>query len=165
LGNRFADFLPEKTAGLRVALLGGGIGAAPIFLFARELRQKNIDHVVWAGFKSGEAAIPRNEDCPATDDGNALVITTEDGSLGRKGLVTDFPVPSHYDAVFACGSLPMLHAIGQKCAASGTPCFVSMEKRMACGVGACLGCRIETKQGGKHCCKDGPVFDAKDIAW
>jgi NAD(P)H-flavin reductase len=162
LGNRFADFLPETTAGLKVALLGGGIGAAPISLFARELRQSNIDHVVWDGFKSGETAILHNEESPATDP---PIIITEDGSLGRKGFVTDFLVPTHYDAVFACGPLPMLHAVGQKCAASGTPCFVSMEKRMACGVGACLGCRIAAKQGSKHCCKDGPVFDAKDIAW
>jgi NAD(P)H-flavin reductase len=162
LGNRFADFLPPKTD--RLAVVGGGIGAAPVYAFARELRQKNINHAAFAGFKSAETAIPQDGDCPAHRE-NAPVIITEDGSLGRKGFVTDFLVPSHYDAVFACGPLPMLHAVGQKCAANGTPCFVSMEKRMACGVGACLGCRIETKQGNRRCCKDGPVFDAKEIVW
>jgi NAD(P)H-flavin reductase len=100
--------------------------------------------------------------CPA---GDIPVIITEDGSLGEKGLVTDFLVPARYAAVFACGPLPMLRAVYQKCAVNGVPCYVSMETRMACGVGACLGCRINTKQGNRRCCKDGPVFDAGNIEW
>jgi NAD(P)H-flavin reductase len=176
LGNAFADFLPGNMAGRSVAVLSGGIGMAPISLFAHELRRRNIGHTVFAGFKSGDAVVDplreftteketfRDEsgDSPAE---NASVIITEDGSLGEKGLVTDFLVPARYAAVFACGPLPMLRVVYQKCAASGVPCYVSMEIRMACGVGACLGCRIHTKQGNRRCCKDGPVFDAENIEW
>jgi NAD(P)H-flavin reductase len=174
LGNAFADFLPGNMAGRPVALLSGGIGAAPIALFARELRRANIDYALFAGFKSGDAVIPMDEQpdiqAGAFRDGsgvagNASVIITEDGSLGEKGLVTDFLVPAHYAAVFACGPLPMLRAVYRLCAASGVPCYASMETRMACGVGACLGCRIITKQGNRRCCKDGPVFDAENIEW
>jgi NAD(P)H-flavin reductase len=176
LGNIFADFLPGNMAGRPVAVVSGGIGVAPIAMFARELRRDSIGHTVFAGFKSGDAIIDplrgfttekgavRGESggCFA---GNVPVIITEDGSLGEKGLVTDFLVPAHYAAVFACGPLPMLRAVHRLCAASGVPCSVSMETRMACGVGACLGCRISTKKGNRRCCKDGPVFDAGDIEW
>jgi NAD(P)H-flavin reductase len=174
LGNMFADFLSGNMAGRPVAVVSGGIGAAPIALFARELRRDNIDYTLFSGFKSGDVVIPMDEqpEIPAGADRsgceageNAPVIITEDGSLGEKGLVTDFLVPTHYAVVFACGPLPMLRAVYRLCAASGVPCYVSMETRMACGVGACLGCRISTKQGNRRCCKDGPVFDAGDIEW
>jgi NAD(P)H-flavin reductase len=178
LGNAFADFLPARAFGCFVAVVSGGIGAAPVYAFAGELRRANIAHAVIAGFKSADMAIWPGEneesgddengeygksgDCP---DGTTPVIVTEDGSLGKKGLVTDFLVPAHYAAVFACGPLPMLRAVHEKCAASGVPCYISMEKRMACGVGVCLGCGINTKQGNRRCCKDGPVFDAENIEW
>jgi NAD(P)H-flavin reductase len=172
LGNAFADFLPTRAFGCFVAVVSGGIGAAPVYAFAGELRRANIAHAVIAGFKSrdmviwpgenGEGENGKSGDCP---DGNGPVIVTEDGSLGKKGLVTDFLVPARYAAIFACGPLPMLRAVYQKCAESDIPCYVSMEKRMACGVGACLGCRIKTKHGNRCCCKDGPVFDAEDIEW
>jgi NAD(P)H-flavin reductase len=180
VGNTFADFLPDTDNGTEnrtdenadastVALVGGGIGVAPVYMFARELRRAKRDYAVFAGFKSRDTAIPDEDgDCPGGNVPLSITKTTEiteDGSLGSKGLVTDFLVPARYAAVFACGPLPMLHAVYQKCAASGVPCFVSMEKRMACGVGACLGCRINTKKGNKRCCKDGPVFDAGEIDW
>jgi NAD(P)H-flavin reductase len=171
LGNRFADFLPEKTASsfLPVALVGGGIGAAPLFAFAGELARAGVPYMFFAGFKTGAAAFVREYD--------GLTLVTEDGSLGAKGLVTEVFDPASYTAVFVCGPLPMLRAVYGKCAARGVPCFVSMEKRMACGVGACLGCRVETvltagamgaigkNRTGKRCCKDGPVFDGGTIAW
>jgi NAD(P)H-flavin reductase len=170
LGNRFADFLPEKiTAASPVALVGGGLGVAPLHAFAGELSRTGTPHAFFAGFKTGEAAFVRDDD--------GLTVITEDGSLGAQGLVTDVFDPALYAAVFACGPLTMLRAVYRKCAASGVPCVVSMEKRMACGVGACLGCRIETSgatgatgatgenRNGKRCCKDGPVFDGGTIAW
>jgi NAD(P)H-flavin reductase len=168
LGNRFADFLPAHRTAACVALAGGGIGIAPLHAFAGELARAGIPYAFFAGVKTGEAAFLRDA------DGAGLTLVTEDGSLGAKGLVTDLLDPALYAAVFACGPLPMLQAVYRKCAARGVPCFVSMEKRMACGVGACLGCRIETIGGtetpganriGKRCCKDGPVFDGGTIAW
>ena len=167
LGNTFADFLPETAA--PVALVGGGIGAAPLHAFAGELARTGVPYTFFAGFKTGEAAFLR--------DDAGLTVITEDGSLGAKGLVTDVFAPALFAAVFVCGPLPMLRAVYRKCAARGNPCFVSMEKRMACGVGACLGCRIGTigtieptgtikeNRIGKRCCKDGPVFDGRTIAW
>jgi NAD(P)H-flavin reductase len=175
LGNGFADFLPERgriMAGGSVAVLSGGVGVAPVSMFARELRREKRDFAFFAGFKTGDMVIEEaltvsalqdeNGDCPV---GTVPVIVTEDGSFGEKGLVTDFFVPTDYAAVFACGPLPMLRAVHEKCVASGVPCYVSMEKRMACGVGACLGCGISTKQGNRRCCKDGPVFDAETLVW
>ena len=162
LGNRFADFLPESSP---VALVGGGIGAAPLYAFAGELARTEVPFAFFAGFKTRDAAFLRNE------SGAGRTVITEDGSLGAKGLVTDILDPALFAAVFVCGPLPMLRAVYRKCAARGVPCFVSMEKRMACGVGACLGCRVETTgsigatRTGKRCCKDGPVFDGGTIAW
>jgi NAD(P)H-flavin reductase len=169
LGNRFADFLPpHRTAASCIALVGGGIGVAPLYAFAGELARMGAPSMFFAGFKTGEEVFAREA------GGAELTVITENGSLGAKGLVTDVLDPASYEAVFVCGPLPMLQAVYQKCAAHGIPCFVSMEKRMACGVGACLGCRIETigtaetigkNRGGKRCCKDGPVFDGGTIAW
>jgi NAD(P)H-flavin reductase len=167
LGNRFADFLPKRAAS-PVALAGGGIGAASLHAFAGELARMGVPYTFFAGFKTGDAAFLRDE------GGTGLTVITEDGSLGEKGLVTDVFNPALSAAVFVCGPLPMLEAVYRKCAAHGVPCFVSMEKRMACGVGACLGCRVETIKmtgtigehgNGKRCCKDGPVFDGRTIAW
>jgi dihydroorotate dehydrogenase electron transfer subunit len=180
LGNAFVDFLSVRQTPVKetayfpkIALVGGGVGAAPLFAFARELRETNAACTFFAGFKSSNTAVlPADTGAAPIADSpseNALFIATEDGSLGEKGFVTDFFDPSCFTAVFSCGPLPMLRAVYQKCAKSGTPCFVSMEKRMACGVGACLGCRITIKrdgrQSGKRCCTDGPVFDAGELEW
>jgi NAD(P)H-flavin reductase len=163
LGNRFADFLPVTPSApalpARIALAGGGIGTAPLSAFAAELRGANRPYHFFAGFKTKAAVIPHDE----TRDN--FTVITEDGSEGAKGVVTDFLNPAEYTAVFACGPLPMLYAVSRSCAARGVPCFVSMEKRMACGVGACLGCTITTGTGNKRCCKDGPVFDAGTVLW
>jgi NAD(P)H-flavin reductase len=85
-----------------------------------------------------------------------------------KGRIPDYLDPSQYRAVFACGPVPMLKAVAAKCKQAGTPCYVSMEQRMACGVGACLGCTIKTtaRQSGeanRHCCTDGPIFNAEEV--
>jgi NAD(P)H-flavin reductase len=184
LGNKFADFLPEAvTAASPVALVGGGIGVAPLHAFAGELARAGIPYTFFAGFKTEGAVFLRDEGADGGVEVNGLTVVTEDGSFGVKGLVTDVFAPASYAAVFACGPFPMLRAVYRKCAARGVPCFVSMEKRMACGVGACLGCRVETtdvgvtgaaagaagaigaNRNGKRCCKDGPVFDGRTLVW
>jgi NAD(P)H-flavin reductase len=93
-----------------------------------------------------------------------LIVTTDDGSDGEKGVVTDAIDAGAYAAVFSCGTTAMLKAVAAACCAiAGTPCFISAENHMACGVGACLGCAVKTASGNKRCCADGPVFNAREV--
>jgi dihydroorotate dehydrogenase electron transfer subunit len=101
-----------------------------------------------------------------------VILYTEDGSLGKKGLVTDglnslLPTPnSQLLTIYACGPAAMLKTVAEIAEAKRVPCQVSMEERMACGVGVCLGCPVKVKGGGyKMACKDGPVFNSKEIIW
>jgi NAD(P)H-flavin reductase len=167
LGNAWADFLPvEKGAG-KTALIGGGAGIAPLLALASELRDAGAGFDFYAGFKSMS---PEPDDTeygdffshPFFEAGN-IVLATEDGGRGNTGLIPDFLDPGSYRAVCACGPEPMLKAVRAKCAAAGVPCFISMERRMACGAGACLGCTVKTAGGNKRCCADGPVFPATEI--
>ena len=147
----------EASAGISqgvVALVSGGVGIAPLAFFAQELGNRAFDF--YAGFRSGpfclEGIQPRS-----------LILSSEDGSSGLKGRITDHFLPKPYNAVYACGPEAMLKTIAGVCKAAGVPCFVSMERHMACGTGACLGCAVETLNGNKRCCVDGPVFNAGEI--
>ncbi len=137
-----------------VALVGGGVGIAPLAFLARQLPPASFD--LYAGFRSGSYGI---EGLGA----RTLILATEDGCEGCRGRIPDFLEPHHYSAIYACGPDPMIRAVVQACERTGTPCFVSMERHMACGVGACLGCTVRTKNGNRRCCADGPVFDAKEL--
>jgi NAD(P)H-flavin reductase len=134
------------------ALVSGGLGIAPLGAWCRERRDLVFD--VYAGFRSApfglEGLSPRR-----------LTILSEDGTGGRRGRVTDFFDPAGYGGVFSCGPLPMLRAVQDACA--GVPCFLSLETRMACGVGACLGCTVRTRGGNRRCCTDGPIFNAASV--
>ena len=91
-------------------------------------------------------------------------FSTDTGAVGFHGFVTQLYDPADYDVVLVCGPTVMMKNAARLCAEKGTPCFVSMEKKMACGIGACLGCTCETKGGeGKSVCKNGPVFDATEV--
>jgi dihydroorotate dehydrogenase electron transfer subunit len=94
---------------------------------------------------------------------NRQIIVTENGAAGFKGLVTDFLKPDLYKAVCACGPVKMLKAVYAKCKEFNVPCFLSMEKRMACGVGTCLGCTVKTVNGGRCVCSHGPILRAEEI--
>ena len=148
-GNRF-----PMPAG-KVLVVGGGIGVAPVAGFAETLT--NVSYDFSASFKSGSYGL---ENLKA----NKLVVTTDDGSVGVHGmlpvaLTEDVLREGNYDAVYACGPTPMLAYIQKICRAVGVKCWLSMEAHMACGVGVCLGCVIDTTEGKKRCCKEGPVFD------
>ena len=153
-GNRFP--YPENNAGRnKVLIIGGGIGVAPVAGFAETLPAKSYDF--YASFKSGSYGI---ENLKA----DKLVITTDDGSVGVHGmlpaaLTEETLKAGNYDAVYACGPTPMLAYIQKICQAAGVKSWLSMEAHMACGVGVCLGCVIDTTEGKKRCCKEGPVFD------
>lgn len=151
LGNSF-----EKAEG-KLCICGGGIGVAPVANFASSLSQKSYDF--YASFKSGSYGLENI-------DPEKLVITTDDGSVGIHGMITaaltsDTIKNEGYSAVYACGPTPMLAYIQKIAKEAGVKCFLSIEKKMLCGAGACLGCTVRTKDGNRRVCKDGPVFNAE----
>lgn len=152
LGNGF-DL--DKKYG-RVALVSGGIGTAPMLELAKRLREKNeeIKMDLYAGFRDEIFLI---------DELNKYVdksyISTNTGKYGHKGFVTDLLEVDKYDTVLCCGPEIMMKKVVEMCKEKNVQVYVSMEKHMACGVGACLVCTCKTKDGNKRTCKDGPVFD------
>ena len=151
LGNTFAK--PEATD--KVCIVGGGIGVAPVAGFSENLNPNTYDF--YACFKSGSYGL---ENVKAKN----LIITTDDGSVGTKGMVSAVLTAQKlkdegYSVVYACGPTPMLAYIKAICQEANVKCWISMEARMACGMGVCLGCTIPTTEGYKRCCKDGPIFD------
>ena len=172
LGNYWAqadifEDLPKEPE--PIALVGGGIGIAPLLAFAAELLDstqnpaaaERVPFDLYAGFRSGSFGL---EDLKS-EGPRSLVIATEDGSEGVKGRITEFFTPAGYSAVFVCGPEPLLKVAGDACIASEVPCFVSLEKHMACGVGACLGCTVKTTGGNRRCCTEGPIFNAEEVCF
>lgn len=151
LGNGF-DL--EELQG-KIAVVGGGIGIAPL-LYLTECLGKRTE--VYLGFKD----FVYNVDEFAKYSDKVLIVT-EDGNRGEKGYVTDYIDYNSYDAVVACGPEIMLNKIMQSCKENNVKCYVSLERRMACGIGVCLGCTIMTKYGNKRVCKDGPVFLGEEL--
>lgn len=157
LGNSFANFPTEG----KKCIVGAGIGVAPVAYYARGLAQGTYDF--YAGFRSksyGLTGLSPHE----------LHITSEDGSEGIPGMIPQALTAStlrqkHYSAVFACGPLPLLSYIKDIAQEAHIPAYLSMEAKMACGVGACLGCAIHTSLGVKEVCKDGPVFAAETLVF
>ena len=139
----------------RIAVIGGGIGIAPL-LYLTKLLGKKAD--VYLGFKDCVYCTEEFEKYAAK-----TTIVTEDGSKGEKGFVTDCIDYSRYDAVVTCGPEVMMNKIINSCKEDNIKCFVSLEKRMACGMGVCLGCTVVTKNGYKRACKDGPVFSSEEL--
>jgi len=150
------------TSGRNVLLVGGGIGVPPLLFAAREVLGLATAIL---GFRSRDHLILQNQ---FRDICKKVTITTDDGSYGAPGFVTE-PLEDHlkqggYDAILACGPTPMLQAVSALAADYGIPCQVSLEERMACGVGACVGCAIQMKDGQMlRVCKDGPVFSAQEV--
>jgi len=138
----------------RTALVAGGVGIAPLAFLATSVPAGSYD--LYAGFRTGSYGLDTFQPEHAT-------IATDDGSVGRHGRITEFFEPGAYATVYACGPEPMLRAVALSCAATGTACYLSLERRMACGVGACLGCAVSTTVGNRRCCVDGPVFDAREV--
>ena len=160
LGNGFA-ITPES----RCLLVGGGIGVPPMVGCAQYTQGRSTAIV---GFRSREKAILTDwleRECAK------VMVATDDGSLGYHGFVDalvrqELEQDKNYDAVLACGPKMMLRNVAKVAQEFGVPCQVSMEERMGCGVGACLVCACDMKDGSrKHVCKDGPVFDSKEVDW
>lgn len=165
LGNGFPL---EQARGKKVFLMGGGIGIPPMLELAKELSlQEGTEISVIAGYR--DQACFLREDLERYGE---VFVATEDGSVGTKGNVLDVVKEQGLsaDMIMACGPMPMLRAIKQYAAENNMEAFISLEERMACGVGACLGCVCKTKEVDHHSyvknariCTDGPVFDAKEV--
>lgn len=163
LGNGFPLCDTKKN----VLVVGGGIGVPPLLGIA-DFAADGCDAVL--GFRD------KDHLCLIDDfksvAGNVFVMT-DDGSFGEKGFVTErvraLVNEKSYDAVYACGPSPMLKAVSALAAEKGIDCYISLEERMGCGIGACLvcACKIKTADGEKHLhvCKDGPVFKASEVIW
>ncbi len=176
LGNGF-DLL--TAAGKRVLITGGGVGIPPLLFLSKELRRQSGEkapvHVTIAlGYRNSETFLLER-----FRESGEVLIASDDGSVGVKGTVMDAirREKTAFDVVFACGPMPMLRALAAyseetRCEEKNIKCYVSLEERMACGVGACLGCVVKTKATDAHSrvckarvCTEGPVFDAEEIAW
>lgn len=154
LGNGF----DVSKCGRRTLLIGGGVGVPPLYGLARALLDAGKEPVVLLGFNTKSEVF--YEDAFRAL-GVETAVTTVDGSCGRKGFVTA-ALPPAYDYFCACGPLPMLRAV---CGATVTSGLLSLEERMGCGFGACMGCTCKTKYGNKRICKDGPVLVKEEIIW
>jgi dihydroorotate dehydrogenase electron transfer subunit len=160
LGNHFT--IVDKGP---VLIVGGGSGVAPFRLLARELHQKKVKMGFLIGGKR-ERDILLTEELKSYGQVN---VTTEDGSVGEKGLVTQHSVFRNMDAsvqmIYTCGPEPMMKAVSEIAHLKGIPCEASLENLMACGFGACLCCITETVYGNKCVCTEGPVFNTNDLKW
>lgn len=162
LGNKFEvpeEVSLEPSKNPEICIIGGGIGVAPVVNFASNLHPKIYDF--YASFRSGTYGI---ENIAPSN----LIVTTDDGSFGIKGMLSEaFNAKTvkekAYKVIFACGPTPMLAYVKKVAEEAGIKAYLSLEKKMLCGVGACLGCTISTKEGNKRVCKDGPIFDSKII--
>ena len=161
LGNGFPM---EIIKGKRVFMMGGGIGVPPMVQTAKEAE---AEVTVIAGYRNSEIFLKEELEANGT-----LVIATEDGSVGTKGNVMDAIRENHLEAdvIFACGPTPMLRAIKTYAEEKGILCYISMEEKMACGVGACLACVCKSREVDHHShvhikriCKDGPVFLSTEV--
>ena len=154
LGNGF----DVAACGETTLLAGGGIGVAPLFGLAKRLLAAGKTPVAVLGFNTAEDVFYENEFKAL---GVQTVIATADGSRGTRGFVID-ALPERFDTVCACGPMPMLKAL---CAKTDKPGQISLEARMGCGFGACMGCTIDTVNGPKRVCREGPVFRRDEIKW
>ncbi len=163
LGNGYPT---ARARGKKALLLGGGIGIPPLLELAKEL--KDCEKYIVVGYRNRQLLLAEE-----FKKYGEVYIATEDGSAGTKGNVLDAVREYRLcaDLIYSCGPLPMLRAVKRYAAQSGIPAWISLEERMACGVGACLGCVCKTVHKDSHShvhhariCTDGPVFLAEDVA-
>jgi dihydroorotate dehydrogenase electron transfer subunit len=158
LGNSFS--LPE---GEKALLIGGGVGIAPMLLLAKRLHDKGFKPDILIGGRTSNDIVEPEKYEPFGE----VFITTDDGSAGEKGMVTQHSLfaekVTEYSVIYACGPDPMMKAVARVAASFKIPCEISLENTMACGIGACLCCVVETVDGNKTTCIEGPVFDTRKL--
>lgn len=161
LGNGFPV---EEAEGRKVFLMGGGIGVPPVLELAKRMK---ADKQIVTGYRDSQTFLREDFEKYGT-----VYVATEDGSVGTKGNVMDAIRENGLEAdmIYACGPMPMLRAIKAYAAEHHIRAYISLEEHMACGVGACLGCVVKTREIDHHShvhnariCTDGPVFDAEAV--
>ena len=150
----------DKTS--RLLLVGGGVGIAPMLYLGYNLKNKGYNPEFLIGARSAKDILELDE----LKSVGTVHISTEDGSLGEKGLVTTNSVlSSPIDFIYCCGPAPMMKAVAKAAQNIGSECEVSLENMMACGVGACLCCVENTVKGNVCVCTEGPVFNINQLTW
>lgn len=153
-----------------IAIIGGGIGIFPLYELAKQAKNLGIYIHTYLGFRNKELVTLEKEFEAVSSN---LTITTDDGSFKEKGFAINFLSDDlskeNFDCIYACGPLPMLKAVKKLAEEKSIPCQISLEERMGCGLGVCLGCAVKTSASSKekpdyvHVCKAGPVFDSKTV--
>ncbi len=160
LGNGFKVHQEDSDA---VLLIGGGIGIFPLLNLAKQLKGKAT---VLLGFRNKDAVLLADEFRAVSKN---VFLATDDGSCGYHGFVTDIlqniTASNSVSRIYTCGPTPMMQKIAEMAAAQNIPCQVSLEERMGCGVGACVTCTCKINGANKRVCKDGPVFDGREVEW
>lgn len=160
LGNSFT--MPTDST-QKVLLVGGGVGVAPLLYFGKRIKEMGGEPTFLLGARSAKDVLERE----LFEQVGRVFITTEDGSEGEKGFVTNHSVlaQEHFDRISTCGPKPMMMAVARYAFKNDIECEVSLENKMACGVGACLCCVEKTVEGNKCVCKEGPVMNIKKLTW
>lgn len=167
LGNGFSALEPLRaaagTSAPRPLLVGGGVGVAPLYFYGAWLKARGIAPTFLLGARSKDLLLRRE----AFEALGRVCITTEDGSCGEQGFVTQHSVLSgeRFTSIHVCGPSPMMKAVARYARAEGIACEVSLENMMACGLGACLCCVEKTVRGNVCVCKEGPVFNINELTW
>lgn len=153
-----------------IAIIGGGIGVFPLYELAKNAKNDGKNVNIYLGFRNKDFVVLEDE---FKELANELILTTDDGSYSEKGFAIDFlkkdVEDGKRDCIFACGPLPMLKAVRNYAIEKNIPCQISLEEKMGCGLGVCLGCAVKTAESSSekpeyvHVCKAGPVFEAKDV--
>ena len=159
LGNGFT--LPADKE-QKLLLIGGGVGTAPMLYLGAILKKAGYTPTFLLGARSKEDVLQLEQ----FEQLGTVYVTTEDGSLGEKGLVTQhFRFVAHSDMIYCCGPMPMMRAVAASAYTRGIECEVSLENKMACGLGTCLCCVEDTVSGNECTCTKGPVFNIKQLKW
>lgn len=160
LGNGFSDVEKE---GEEVLLVGGGVGVAPLLEYGKRLKERGAKPTFLLGARSKSDLL----ELELFRQFGEVFITTEDGSEGEKGFVTQHSVleMKRFDRISVCGPKPMMVAVAKYAKKNNVKCEVSLENMMACGLGACLCCVEKTVKGNVCVCKEGPVFDVNLLTW
>ena len=166
LGNGSFDYSKYE----KIGIIGGGIGVFPLYELAKNAKNDAKDVNIYLGFRNKDLVVLEDE---FKNVSTKCVLTTDDGSYSKKGFAIDSLKEDiengKVDSIYACGPLPMLKAVQKLAIEKDIPCQLSLEEKMACGLGVCLGCAVKTSDSPKeapqykHVCKNGPVFDAKDV--
>lgn len=160
LGNGFT--VPSQKE-QKLLLIGGGVGTAPMLYLGAILKNAGFNPTFLLGARSKDDVLQLEE----FKKFGTVYITTEDGSLGEKGYVTNHTIlkETHFDQIYTCGPKPMMVAVAKYAASASISCEVSLENTMACGIGACLCCVEKTVDGHICVCTEGPVFNIDKLTW